>query len=177
MKGKIEVITGCMFAGKSTELLKRLKKSNQNFLLIKPKIDTRYDKNDVITHSGEKLSALVVNSVSEISSKLEDIKLLGIDEAQFFNTTIVKDCKLIKQFGVRIIIAGLHKDYLNNTFDSVDALIKIADTTTKLKAICNKCGGSATYSHRIINKKSKILLGHKDFYEPLCRKCYKKHVR
>lgn len=176
MKGKIEIITGCMFAGKSTELLKRLKLSKEKFLLVKPKIDIRHDKKKVITHSGENLPAIVVDSVSEINSKLKEVKLLGIDEAQFFTTKIVEDCKYIKKKGVRIIIAGLHKDYLDNKFNSVDALIKEADVITKLYATCNQCGDLAMYSHRITHQKSKILLGDQNHYEPLCKMCYKKII-
>ncbi len=172
MEGKIEIITGCMFSGKSTELLHRLQTSSKNFLLIKPKLDTRYDKRNVITHSGKKESAIIVNSVSEIFEKLQGIKILGIDEAQFFSPRIVKDCLTIKKLGLRIIIAGLNKDYLNKKFKSVDGLIKIADSTTKLYAVCSKCSSPANRSHRITNQRSKILLGHKNFYEPLCEKCY-----
>ncbi len=172
MKGKIEVITGCMFSGKSTELLNRLQASSKNFLLIKPKMDTRYDKSNVMTHSGRKKSAIVVNSVSEIFEKLQGIKILGIDEAQFFSPRIIKDCLRVKNLGIRIIIAGLNKDYLNKKFKSVDGLIKISDSTTKLYAVCSKCSSKASRSHRITNQRSKILLGHKNFYEPLCKKCY-----
>ena len=172
MSGKIEVITGCMFSGKSTELINRLRSSGEEFLLIKPKMDTRYDAVNVITHSGKKHSAIVVNSVSEIFLKLEGVKILGIDEAQFFSLNIIEDCKKIKDLGLRIIVAGLNKDYLNEKFESVDRLIKIADVTTKLYAICNKCRGAATRSHRITKQTTTILLGHKDYYEPLCKKCY-----
>ena len=172
MIGTIEVITGCMFSGKSTELLNRLNANTGKYLLIKPKIDTRYDVNNVMTHSGKKNSAIVVNSVSEIFSKLENVKVLGIDEAQFFSNNIIKDCQIVKNLGLRIIIAGLNKDYLNKKFNSVDGLIKIADSITNLYAICNKCTSPATCSHRITHQKTKILLGHKDYYEPLCKKCY-----
>jgi len=170
--GKIEVITGCMFSGKSTELLNRLKKCSAKFLLIKPKIDTRYGLNIVSTHSGKKESAIVVSSLSELSQNLKGIQILGIDEAQFFPVEIIKDCEKLKKMGLRIIIAGLDKDYLNNEFESLSGLMKIADSITKLYAICSRCESPATNSHRLSKEKTKILLGHKNCYEPLCKKCY-----
>jgi len=172
MAGKIEIITGCMFSGKSTELLKRLKNSDNKYLLVKPKIDTRYDLSSVSTHSGKKESALVVNSISEVFENLNGIKIIGIDEAQFFTIKIVRDCMELKKLGIRVVIAGLNKDYLNREFNSVTSLIKIADTTTKLYAVCNICTAPATRSHRLSKEKTKILLGHKNYYEPLCKKCY-----
>ena len=172
MAGKIEIITGCMFSGKSTELLKRLKNSYNNYLLVKPKIDTRYDLSSVSTHSGKKESALVVGSVSEVFKNLNGVKIVGIDEAQFFTIKIVRDCIELKKLGFRVIVAGLNKDYLNREFNSVTSLIKIADTTTKLYAVCNICAAPATRSHRLSKEKTKILLGHKNYYEPLCKKCY-----
>lgn len=172
MVGRIEVITGCMFSGKSTELLRRLHDVDNKFILLKPKLDTRYSLDEVITHSGEKKSAFVVNNVSEIFNNLNDIKIIGIDEAQFFSYSIVEDCLKLKKLGCTVIVAGLNKDYLNEEFKSVYGLIDIADSTTKLYAICNKCKKPASRSHRLSNETSKILLGHKDCYEPLCKKCY-----
>lgn len=172
MVGRIEVITGCMFSGKSTELLRRLHNVDNKFILLKPKLDTRYSLDKVITHSGEKKSAFVVNNVSEIFNSLNDIKIIGIDEAQFFSYSIVEDCLKLKKLGFTVIVAGLNKDYLNEEFKSVYGLIDIADSTTKLYAICNKCKKPASRSHRLSNETSKIFLGHKDCYEPLCKKCY-----
>lgn len=170
--GKIEVITGCMFSGKSTELLNRLKKCSGRYLLVKPRIDTRYSLNNVSTHSGKKESAIVVASLSELFQNLKGIQILGIDEAQFFPVEIIKDCEKLRKLGLRIIIAGLDKDYLNNDFESLSGLMKIADSTSKLYAICSRCKSPATNSHRISKEKTTILLGHKNCYEPLCKKCY-----
>ena len=139
MVGRIEVITGCMFSGKSTELLRRLHEVDNKFILLKPKLDTRYSLDEVITHSGEKKSAFVVNNVSEIFKMVNDIKIIGIDEAQFFSYSIVEDCQKLKKLGCKVIVAGLNKDYLNEEFKSVYGLIDIADSITKLYAICNKC--------------------------------------
>lgn len=171
-EGKIEVITGCMFSGKSTELLNRLKTCSEKYILVKPKIDTRYSLTNVATHSGEKEFAIVVNSLSEIFQNLNGVNVLGIDEAQFFSISIIQDCEKLKKLGIRIIVAGLNKDYLNKEFKSVTGLIKIADSTTKLYAICNICAAPATNSYRISKEKTTILLGHKNCYEPLCKKCY-----
>ena len=173
MKGSIEIITGCMFAGKSTELINRVESSNKKFLFIKPKLDSRYDKGTINTHSGKKIDALVVNSLREIFNKLNYINLVAIDEAQFFNKSIVKDCLKLSNMGINVIIAGLEYDYLHKKFDSITYLLDIADSVTRLTAICVECGNPAIHSHRIVNKKSTILIGHKNYYEPLCTQCYK----
>ena len=176
MKGRIEIITGCMFAGKSTELINRVDSSKKNFLFIKPKLDSRYNKGTIYTHSGKKTNALVLDSVSDVFSKLDHISLVAIDEAQFFNKSIVEDCLKISNMGINIIIAGLEFDYLHKKFDSMSFLLGIADSVTRLTAICVECSSPATHSHRIVNKKSTILVGHKDYYEPLCNQCYRKNV-
>ena len=172
MSGKIEIITGCMFSGKSTELLNRLNNCSEDYLLLKPKIDTRYGLSDVSTHSGIKKSAKVVSSFSDAFDNISNINVIGIDEAQFFSSSIINDSLKLKSLGKRIIIAGLNKDYLNKEFKSVSGLIKIADKLTKLYAVCNRCSAPASRSYRIVKEKSTILLGHKDAYEPLCKKCY-----
>ena len=172
MLGKIEIITGCMFSGKSTELLNRLNNCSEDYLLLKPKIDTRYGLSDVSTHSGIKKSAKVVSSIYDAFDNISNINVIGIDEAQFFSSSIINDSLKLKSLGKRIIIAGLNKDYLNKEFKSVSGLIKIADKLTKLYAVCNICSAPASRSYRIAKEKSIVLLGHKDAYEPLCKKCY-----
>jgi len=176
MKGTIEIITGCMFAGKSTELLCRVEESKLNVLFIKPKLDSRYNKGTINTHSGKKIDALVVNSLTDVFSKLNHIDLIAIDEAQFFDTSIAEDCIKLSNMGINVLIAGLEFDYLHQKFESMITLLSIADSITRLKAICVECGNPAIHSHRIVNEKSKILVGHKDYYEPLCTECYKKNV-
>ena len=176
MKGRIEIITGCMFAGKSTELLNRVEKLNKKALLVKPKLDSRYDQSTINTHSGKKIEALNINSLSDIFAQLSNIDIVAIDEAQFFEKEILEDCLKISRMGINIIIAGLEFDYLHQKFDSMHALLSIANSVTRLTAICVACSAPATHSRRIVNKKSKILVGHKDFYEPLCNQCYKKNV-
>ena len=150
-----------MFAGKSTELIYRVESSNKNFLFIKPKLDSRYDKGSINTHSGKKMDALVVNSLREIFNKLNYINLVAIDEAQFFDKSIMEDCLKISNMGIDLIIAGLEYDYLHKKFDSMSCLLDISDSITRLTAICSECGSPAIHSHRIVNTNSKILFqGH-----------------
>ena len=153
MKGKINIITGCMFAGKSTELLRRARDSRKNVLLIKPKLDSRYTKSSITTHSGEKIDALVVNSVKDIFNRLSNINIVVIDEAQFFERTITEDCLKISRMGIVLIIAGLEFDYLHQKFETMTQLLGIADSITNLKAICAECSVPASYSYRIVKKK------------------------
>lgn len=176
MKGKIEIITGCMFSGKSTELLNKVEEYSLKTLFVKPRIDSRYDDCKINTHSGKKANAIIVDSISEIFSKLSNIKLVAIDEAQFFNISITNHCIKIRDMGINIILAGLEYDYLHKRFDSMTGLLQIADSVKNLTAQCVKCPQPATHSHRIVSENSKILVGHQDFYEPLCAKCYSKNV-
>ena len=176
MKGKIEIITGCMFAGKSTELLNKVDEYNIKTLFVKPKIDLRYDESSINTHSGKKVDAIVVDSLAEIFNKLSDFHLVAVDEAQFFGSNIVEHCLKISNMGINLVLAGLEFDFLHNRFESMTGLLQIADSVKYLTATCVKCSKSATHSHRIVHEKSKILVGHQDFYEPLCAQCYSKNV-
>jgi thymidine kinase len=173
----IEVITGCMFAGKTTELLSRLRSTNDKYLLVKPKIDDRESGNTVATHNGLSEKAIRVNKLSDIFKVLESIKVIGIDEAQFFTKSIVEDLHYLKSQNIKIIIAGLEKDYLNQPFKSMMEIIIISDSITRLKAKCHQCGQEATYSHRKnTNSKAQLLIGSENFYEALCEKCFNNNV-
>lgn len=172
MKG-IEVITGCMFSGKTTELISRLKNINADYLLIKPQIDNRGSDNKVSTHSGVAENAIKVNNLSDVLNLIEGVGVIGIDEAQFFNESIIHDLNYIKSKGLRIIIAGLEKDYLNKPFKSMLDILSIADSVTRLTAICNKCGRDATCSYRKnTNSKKQLLIGDANFYEARCEQCF-----
>ena len=171
MKG-IEVITGCMFSGKTTELFSRLKLVNAPVLLVKPIIDDRDTGNIISTHSGIELEAFRIHHLSEIFDQLDNVNVLGIDEAQFFPKTIINDLKYLSRMNVRIIIAGLNKDYLNKNFEVMRDIIDISDSTTVLHARCI-CGEKASFSYRKNQSlKDQILIGNKDVYEALCEICF-----
>lgn len=170
---EIQVITGCMFAGKTTELINRLRATKDNYLLIKPVIDNRDSNNSVCTHDGIAEKAIRVNKVSDVFTLLTNIKVVGIDEAQFFKKSIIDDINYLKEKNIKIIIAGLEKDYLHKSFKSMTSIIAISDSVTRLKALCNNCGKDATYSHRKnTTSKQQLLIGAENFYEALCEKCF-----
>ena len=164
-----------MFAGKTTELISRLKAIKGRYLLVKPKIDNRDAGSQVATHNGISEKAVRVNRLSEIFTQLNNINVVGIDEAQFFNKSIIQDLQHLKSLNIKVILAGLDKDYLNNPFGSMKEIIQISDCITRLKARCNYCKKAATYSHRKKNiSKSQLLIGNHNFYEALCESCFKK---
>ena len=174
----IQVITGCMFAGKTTELINRLKLLNKKYLLVKPKLDTRDIETQICTHDGLFEEAKQVNNLSEIFNKLKEIEVLGIDEAQFFHESIIEEIKHIASQGIIIVIAGLAKDYLNKPFGSMDKVIQISTSITWLQAECNHCKNPATYSHRKPNQlKNQVLIGDQNQYEALCETCFNKQMR
>ena len=170
---QIEVITGCMFAGKTTELINRLRSIKQKYLLVKPLIDKREEGDKVSTHSGIVEKAIRVNHLSDIFNMLKDIKVVGVDEAQFFKKSIVKDLKYLKSKDIRIILAGLDRDYLNKPFGSMSDILSISDTVTVLKARCNNCQAPASYSFRKnTSQENQLLIGNENFYEALCEVCF-----
>ena len=175
---ELQVITGCMFAGKSTELIRRLESHNENFLLVKPKLDNR-DKGDIIvTHSGIKIKAKRVRDLSDIFDTIAGVKVLGIDEAQFFDNKILDDLMYLRKCNIKIILAGLEKDYLDNFFGSMKEIIKISDSVTRLKASCTRCTNSATHSYRKTKgSNNQFLIGDKNSYEALCAECYHKTIK
>ena len=169
----IQVITGCMFAGKTTELINRLKTLKENYILVKPIVDNRDSGNFISTHSGIEEKAIRVNRLSDIFDQLDKIDVIGIDEAQFFKKSIIQDLYYLKSKNIKIILAGLEKDYLNKPFGLMQEIIKISDTVIRLKATCNQCGRDATYSHRKnTNLTTQFLIGDENFYEALCESCF-----
>jgi len=169
----IQVITGCMFAGKTTELINRLRATNNNYLLVKPIIDNRSREDTVCTHDGVVEKAIRVNQLSDVFTLLTNIQTVGVDEAQFFNKSIIDDLNYLKEKNIKIIIAGLDKDYLDKPFKSMTKIISISDSVTRLMAECNNCGKDAIYSHRKnTNSKQQLLIGAENFYEALCKKCF-----
>tara|TARA_B100001250_G_C19533830_1_gene671634 strand:+ start:218 stop:751 length:534 start_codon:yes stop_codon:yes gene_type:complete len=169
---EIQVITGCMFSGKTTELITRLKCAKGDSLLIKPLVDNRNSGNRVFTHSGIVENAIKVRHLSDVFDQLKNINVIGIDEAQFFPGSIIQDLLHLNSKKIKIIIAGLEKDYLNQPFDVMTDIISIADKITRLYANCS-CGEKATCSYRKnTNSKQQLLIGDKNFYEALCDTCF-----
>jgi len=176
-QGWIEVVCGSMFSGKTEELLRRIKRAkfaNQKILLVKPSIDVRYSDKNVVSHQGTSQDAVMVNNAEEIIDVWENEKVVAIDEAQFFDDSILSVCNQLSKSGVRVIVAGLDMDYLGNPFGPIPNLLAIAEYVTKVHAICVSCGNLAQFSHRIVNNDEQVVLGAVEEYEPLCRTCFNK---
>jgi thymidine kinase len=176
--GCIEVICGSMFSGKTEELIRRLKRAQfakQKIATFKPSIDTRYSEFDVVSHDSHSISCTPISDPKLILNIDPDVQVVGIDEAQFFNESVIEVCQeLANKRGVRVIIAGLDTDYLGKPFGPMPALMAIAEDVQKVHAICVRCGALANHSHRLSASKKLVVLGEKDTYEPLCRECYQK---
>ena len=178
-RGRIEVICGSMFSGKTEELIRRMKRAKfarQRVEIYKPMIDTRYSKDDVVSHDHNVIPSTPVDSSAEILLLSGDIDVVGIDEAQFFDNGLADVCNELANRGVRVIVAGLDMDYLGKPFGPMPKLLSIADEVTKVHAICVKCGSLAYASHRLVKNDSQVMLGEKEEYEPLCRDCFKRAI-
>ena len=176
-RGRIEVICGSMFSGKTEELIRRLKRAKfakQRVEIYKPAIDTRYSEADVVSHDSHTISSTPIDSSASILLFTSEIDVVGIDEAQFFDTGLPAVCEQLANTGVRVIIAGLDMDFQGVPFGPMPALCAVAEDVTKVHAICVRCGGLAHVSHRIVPNAQRVLLGEQDEYEPLCRSCYNK---
>ena len=173
-RGWIEVICGSMFSGKTEELIRRLKRvkiANLKVEIFKPAIDTRYDEVKIVSHDTNAIQSTPVNSSQTILLLAQNVDVVGIDEAQFFDADIANVCEQLALKGIRVIVAGLDMDYLGNPFGQMPNLLAKADYITKLHAICMKCGNIANISYRKIASGGQVLLGEKDIYEPRCRQC------
>lgn len=172
--GWIEVICGSMFSGKTEELIRRLKRvkiANLKVEIFKPAIDVRYDEQKIVSHDTNAIQSTPVDSSQNILLLAQDVDVVGIDEAQFFDSEIAHVCEQLAQKGIRVIVAGLDMDYLGNPFGQMPNLLAKADYITKLHAICQVCGNIANISYRKIKAGGQVLLGEKDVYEPRCRTC------
>lgn len=179
-RGRIEVICGSMFSGKTEELIRRLKRAkfaHQRVEIFKPAIDTRYSEEEVVSHDSNSIASTPIDSSASIVLFSSDIDVVGIDEAQFFDEGLVDVCNQLANNGIRVIIAGLDMDFKGIPFGPMPNLCAIADEVTKVHAICVKCGNLAYVSHRTTNIDKRVLLGEKDTYEPLCRECYRKALQ
>lgn len=175
--GRIEVVCGSMFSGKTEELIRRMRRAEfarQKVEIFKPAIDTRYSDEDVVSHDRHTIQSTPVDSSASILLLSGDTEVVGIDEAQFFDMGLVDVCNELANRGVRVIIAGLDMDFKGVPFGPMPALCAIADDVTKVHAICVKCGNLAYVSHRIVDSDRRVLLGETQEYEPLCRECYQK---
>ena len=173
--GWIEVICGCMFSGKTEELIRRLRRAQiakQEVKIFKPKIDVRYEKKKIVSHSETSLSSLTINKSVEILKHSKDADVIGIDEAQFFDSDLVEICNHLADEGKRVIVAGLDKDYRGIPFEPMPQLLAVAEYISKTLAICMNCGNPANMTQRKVGSKERVLVGALDSYEARCRKCH-----
>jgi len=174
-RGWIEVICGSMFSGKTEELIRRLNRARiarQRVEIFKPMIDTRYSVEDVVSHDAKAIRCSPVSSPGNILLMTGDVDVIGIDEAQFFDLSLVEVCNSLANQGIRVIVAGLDMDYLGHPFGPIPSLLAVAEHVTKVHAICMRCGNLAQYSHRTTGSNQLVVLGETDAYEPLCRSCF-----
>lgn len=168
-----------MFSGKTEELIRRLRRAefaNQKIKTFKPAIDVRYSEVDVVSHDAHSINAVAISNPSQMLEIEDDVQVVGIDEAQFFDASIVDVCQKLANKGVRVIIAGLDTDFKGVPFGPMPMLMAIAEDVQKVHAICVHCGSLANHSHRLSKSSDLVLLGEKDVYEPLCRQCYNKAI-
>lgn len=178
-RGRIEVICGSMFSGKTEELIRRLKRATfakQRVEIFKPAMDTRYSEDSVVSHDSNSIQSTSIDSSASILLFTSEIDVVGIDEAQFFDDGLVGVCNQLANNGIRVVVAGLDMDFKGIPFGPMPGLCAIADEVTKVHAICVKCGRLAYISHRVVDNDKRVLLGEQSKYEPLCRECYAKAV-
>ena len=179
-QGRIEVVCGSMFSGKTEELIRRLRRAQfakQRVEIFKPAIDVRYSEEDVVSHDQTHIRSTPIDSSASILLLSSDIDVVGIDEAQFLDNGLPDVCNELANRGIRVIIAGLDMDFRGVPFGPMPALCAIADDVTKVHAICVKCGSLAYVSHRKVLSDKRVLLGETQEYEPLCRECYQKAIQ
>lgn len=173
--GCIEVVCGSMFSGKTEELIRRLRRAqfaNQKIALFKPTVDNRYSDVEVVSHDFHKLTSTPIKDPADMLKVGPEVKVVGVDEAQFFDASLVEVCQTLANRGVRVIVAGLDMDYLGQPFGPMPRLMAVAEDVQKVHAICVRCGALANHSHRLSKSQDLVLLGEKDVYEPLCRDCF-----
>ena len=173
--GWIEVICGCMFSGKTEELIRRLRRAQiakQQVAIFKPKIDDRYSAEHIVSHSEQSIISHPVEDASEIPGLAGDAQVIGIDEAQFFKGNLVDICEQLATKGKRIIVAGLDQDYRGKPFDPIPQLLAVAEYISKTLAICVVCGNPADRTQRKTRQSDRVVIGAKDIYEARCRHCF-----
>jgi thymidine kinase len=174
--GWVEVITGSMFSGKSEELIRRVRRAQiarQKVQLFKPRVDSRYDDDQIVSHSDMKMPSLVVASAREILERLDGAtEVVGIDEGQFFDAALVDVVNSLADRGLRVIVAGLDQDFRGRPFEPMPQLLAIAEYVDKTLAICMQCGAPANRSQRLIPDTHRVVVGGSDQYEARCRRCF-----
>ena len=173
--GWIEVITGCMFSGKTEELIRRLRRAQiakQKVKIFKPRIDARYSENSIVSHNEQSLPSILIDDIIEVLNHSDDAQVIGIDEAQFFNESIIHICNSLASKGKRIIVAGLDQDYTGKPFEPMPQLLAIAEYITKQHAICVVCGNPADKTQRKTSESERVIVGAANIYEARCRKCH-----
>jgi thymidine kinase len=178
--GWIEVICGSMFSGKTEELIRRLRRAEYarlNVEIFKPKVDTRYSEEEVISHDATSIRSTPVDSSQNILLLSNDVDVIGIDEAQFFDMGLVDVCNRLANNGLRVVVAGLDMDFRAKPFGPMPALMATAEYVTKVHAICMRCGSLANHSHRTTEDEKLVVLGETNNYEPLCRRCYQDELK
>ena len=178
MSGKIEIVCGPMFSGKSEELLRRLKRAEiakRSYALFKPVIDDRYSKEEVVSHSGKKLPCHVIESPWDVFNHINtNTKIVAFDEAQFFDETILVVIEMLVHRGKRVIIAGLDMDSSGVPFGPMPNLMAVAEDVLKITAVCEVCGESATHTHRVSKASKQLLIGADEYYQARCREHWQK---
>jgi thymidine kinase len=178
--GSIEVICGSMFSGKTEELIRRMKRAQfakQKVEIYKPCIDVRYSEDEVVSHDSHSIPSTPIDSPASMLLLSSDVEVVGIDEAQFFDETLVEVVQTLANRGIRVIVAGLDTDFMGKPFGPMPALMAVAEDIQKVHAICVKCGSPANDSHRLSKSSELVVLGETDIYEPLCRHCYNEAIK
>lgn len=176
--GWIEVITGCMFSGKTEELIRRVRRAQyarQPVVVFKPDIDRRYSEDSVGSHSGQRLRSFRVKRAEEIPPLVGDAVVIAVDEAQFFDESLVRVCEDLANSGRRVVVAGLDMDYLGRPFEPIPQLLAVSEYIQKMLAICVVCGNPADRSQRIVKRDSRVLVGETNAYEARCRNHWNPH--
>ena len=173
--GWIEVICGSMFSGKTEELIRRLRRAQiaqMEIAIFKPKIDSRYSEGHIVSHNHIKMESYIVDDPNDILDMAKEHEVIGIDEAQFFDNSLINTCKELANSGKRVVVAGLDKDYRGLPFGPMPTIMCEADYLDKLRAICVKCGNPASYTQRTSSDSGQVVIGELDKYEARCRNCF-----
>jgi len=171
--GWIETITGCMFSGKTEELIRRLQRARiarQEVVVFKPQVDVRYAEEEVVSHSADRIPCVPVSEASQILKSVGDAVVVGIDEAQFFDHRLVDVCNRLANDGIRVVVAGLDQDYRGVPFEPIPSLLAVSEVITKTLAVCTVCGAPANRSQRLVHRDTRVMLGAQEAYEARCRK-------